>query len=472
MRKAWAVVVMALASFGISLFGLAPAEAQRAVPQTREQIQLSYAPLVREAAPAVVNIYTSRMVAQQTSPFLDDPFFQRFFGGENPFGQAQPREQNSLGSGVVVRGDGTIITNAHVIQGAEQITVVLADRREFKARVVLEDDRVDLAVLKIDPGAEQMPFLALSDSDDLAVGDLVLAIGNPFGVGQTVTSGIVSAVARSAAGVSDYNFFIQTDAAINPGNSGGALIAMDGSLVGINSAIYSRDGGSLGIGFAIPSNMVEAVIRSADAGGKPMRAWLGASGQAVDRDTAQTLGLARPAGVLIDRVYDNSPAARAGLRAGDVVTAINGRAVDEPQALRFRIALVPIGEKASLTVRRRGAEQTLTFDAIVPPENPPRDLRTLRGANPLGGATVANPSPALAEEIGGDFEPGGVVVMGIERRSNAARVGLRTGDAVLEINNAQVTSTSQLESLLARPAQRWAIKIRRDGQVLDAVIGG
>jgi serine protease Do len=450
----------------------APAQAQRAVPQTREQIQLSYAPLVGRAAPAVVNIYASRMVAQQASPFLDDPFFQRFFGGQNPFGPARPQQQNALGSGVIVRGDGTIVTNAHVIEGAEQITVVLADRREFKARVVLEDDRVDLAVVKIDPGAEVLPSLALSDSDDLAVGDLVLAIGNPFGVGQTVTSGIVSALARSAAGVSDYNFFIQTDAAINPGNSGGALVAMDGSLIGINSAIYSRDGGSLGIGFAIPSNMVQAVIRSADAGGKPMRAWLGASGQAVDRDTAQTLGLARPAGVLIDRVYDGSPAAKAGLRAGDVVTAINDRAVDEPQALRFRIALLPIGEPARLTVKRRGSEQTLTFQAIVPPENPPRDLRTIRGANPLAGATLANPSPALAEEIGGDYEPGGVVVLGVERRSSAARVGFQTGDVVLEINNAQVVSTSQIEGLLARRAQRWAIKIRREGRVLDAVIGG
>src|SRR6185369_11300077 len=233
----------------------APALAQtRAVPQTKAEIEFSYAPLVKRVAPAVVNVNTRRTVRTLPSPLLNDPFFRRFFGDQLP-GPGAERQQSALGSGVIVDEKGIIVTNNHVIRGADEITVVLADRREFEATVLRADERTDLAVLKIDPGSERLPALQLRDSDDLDVGDLVLAIGNPFGVGQTVTSGIVSAVARTMVGISDYRFFIQTDAAINPGNSGGALVTMDGKLAGINTAIFSRDGGgSIGIGFAIPAN--------------------------------------------------------------------------------------------------------------------------------------------------------------------------------------------------------------------------
>src|SRR5262245_38652656 len=295
-----------VAAVAVALLAAAPAHAQqRVVPQDRAAIQLSFAPLVKTTAPAVVNIYTKRTVRAATSPLLNDPFFRRFFGDQLP-GQTE-RVQNSLGSGVIVDPGGLIVTNNHVIKGADQITVVLSDRREFEATVVRADDRTDLSVLKINSGSERLPVLELMDSDDLEVGDLVLAIGNPFGVGQTVTSGIVSAVARTRVGIADYGFFIQTDAAINPGNSGGALITMGGKLAGINTAIFSRDGGSVGIGFAIPANMVQTVVAAAGGQGRIVRPWLGADTQTVTADLATGLGLPRLIGVIVGEVFGGNP---------------------------------------------------------------------------------------------------------------------------------------------------------------------
>lgn len=448
-----------------------PASAQRAVPDTREQIQLSFAPVVKQVTPAVVNIYTTRTVRQRVSPLFDDPLFRRFFG-DALGGVPRERMEASLGSGVIVSADGLIITNAHVIQGSDQIQVVLADRREFPAKLVSQDERVDLAVLRIDTKGEQLPFLHLRDSDDLEVGDLVLAIGNPFGVGQTVTSGIVSAVARTAAGVSDYNFFIQTDAAINPGNSGGALVTMDGRLIGINSAIYSRSGGSIGIGFAIPSNMVRTVIDAVAAGGKLVRPWIGADGQAVTADLAAGLNLVRPGGVLINQVRPGGPADKAGLRRGDVITGVNGREVDGPDALRYRIATLPIGGKATLTVLRGGKEQQLTLGLIAPPEDPPREVTTLQGRTPLAGAEVGNLNPALIEEIGFSGAQDGVVVLQVARGSPAALTGLRPGDVILRINGTAITRVRDLSAELARRARSWTIDVQRGDQVLTTTVGG
>ena len=248
----------------LMLFFNFPAFSQKNVPNSQAEIKLSFAPLVKKVAPAVVNIFTRKTVTQRSfSPLFDDPFFRRFFGGQlRKSPKSRKKVQNSLGSGVIVKSDGIVITNHHVIKGAEEITVVLSDRREFGAEIIVSDKRTDLAILKIRELNDELPFLALRDSDDLEVGDLVLAIGNPFGVGQTVTSGIVSALARTQVGINDLNFFIQTDAAINPGNSGGALVSLDGKLVGINSAIYSKGGGSVGIGFAIPTNMVRTVFNN------------------------------------------------------------------------------------------------------------------------------------------------------------------------------------------------------------------
>src|SRR3990170_6364300 len=326
-RCGMAAVLAALALLASS----APVEAQRAVPESAAAMKQSFAPVVKRAAPAVVNVYVRHRVEQMVSPFFDDPFFGRLFGER--FNIPRERIQNSLGSGVLVGTDGVVVTNNHVIQGSGEakITVALADGREFPAKLILKDEQTDLAVLRLDAQGVEFPSIAFSDSDSLEVGDLVLAIGDPFGVGQTVTSGIVSALARTQVGISDYQFFIQTDAAINPGNSGGALVDLSGQLVGINTAIFSRSGGSQGIGFAIPANMVRVVVASAKGGGGAVkRPWLGAKLQAVTSEIADSIGLKRPAGALVTSVLPNSPAAQAGLKPGDLIVSVDAQAVDDP----------------------------------------------------------------------------------------------------------------------------------------------
>jgi len=370
------MVVLLCAGLGPYIFSV-QALGENRLPRSREEIHLSYAPLVRKSAPAVVNIYTKRVVQQRRSPFADDPFFRRFFG--DAFGVPQKRVQNSLGSGVIVRPEGIIVTNHHVIDKADQITVVLSDRRELDAKLILSDEKTDLAVLRVDTKGEPLPFLKVSNSDELEVGDLVIAIGNPFGVGQTVTSGIVSALARAAEGISDFSFFIQTDAAINPGNSGGALVAMDGRLIGVNTAIFSKSGGSMGLGFAIPANMVAKVVDSALHGAKIVRPWFGAAGQEVTSDLAATLGLRRPVGVLISEIYSESPAARAGLKSGDVIVHLNQREVADPKALRFRIATLNVGGTASLTVIRQGKNLSHISHIAPAPEIPSRNITKVGG---------------------------------------------------------------------------------------------
>ncbi len=436
----------------------------RDVPQSRQQIQLTYAPLVKEVAPAVVNIFTRKEVqGRNTSPLFDDPLFRRFFGEDFlPFGQPRERMQSSLGSGVIVRPDGLVVTNNHVIASATQIIVALTDRREFEAEVVLADERTDLAILRIDVGDDVLPALDLMNSDDLEVGDLVLAIGNPFGVGQTVTSGIVSALARTKVGVSDFQFFIQTDAAINPGNSGGALVTMDGRLAGINTAIFSRSGGSIGIGFAIPSNMVGSVINAAVSGVEIQRPWLGAAGQLVTAELAESLDLERPGGVVVTEIHPDGPAERAGLEIGDIITGIDGRVVDDPQSLIYRIAIRPVGEIATLDVFRSGEMLRLPIELQVAPEVPPRSITDVGGRNPLTGARIANLSPALAAELGFDgfAYNKGVIVLAIARFSPAQQSRLRPGDVILEVNGATVETVDDLVRLL-EATQQWRITLRR-----------
>ncbi|HEX3066629.1 MAG TPA: Do family serine endopeptidase, partial [Dongiaceae bacterium] len=354
----------------LSILWVNPAAAQT-VPSTRSQLTYSFAPIVKQVAPAVVNIYTRRVVETRTSPFMNDPFFQQFFGPDSNFGVPQQRVQNSLGSGVILRADGLIVTNNHVVKDSDQITVVLNDKREFPAKLLLADERIDLALLKIDVGSAHLPTLALADSDELQVGDLVLAIGDPFGVGQTVTSGIISALARTQVGIGDYGFFIQTDAAINPGNSGGALVTMDGKLAGINTAIYSRSGGSVGIGFAIPANMVQAFLAAQGSGGHVNRPWIGVSGQGVTSDMAEALGLDHPTGIVVSQLYPGGPGAVAGLKQGDVILAINGKAIDDPGSLRFRLATIRIGSQATLTIQRNHQHMDLPIHLVEAPENPP-----------------------------------------------------------------------------------------------------
>ncbi|MEM6903276.1 MAG: Do family serine endopeptidase, partial [Pseudomonadota bacterium] len=413
------------------------------VPETREQIQLSFAPLVRDAAPAVVNIFTSKRVVRPTNPLLNDPFFRRFFGDR--IGPRREQDQNSLGSGVIVRPEGLIVTNEHVVRGADEIRVVLSDRREFAARSILEDERTDLAVLRISEElTEPLPSLDFADSDEAEVGDIVLAIGNPFGVGQTVTSGIISALARTDVGVNDYSFFIQTDAAINPGNSGGALLGLDGQLLGVNTAIFSRDGGSLGIGFAIPANMVRTVVLAAEEGGELRRPWIGANGQTVTPDLMRAIGIDRPAGVLLTRVHAGGPADRAGLEVGDVILGIGNRMVDDPGALRFRVATMSVDEATTLDYWRDGEREATEIVPVLPPFEPEPDTTLLGGRHPLSGVSVSNLSPGLAEQLGFNGDPQGVIIFDIAPRSAARRFGFRVGDVVLSINGRDIAEVDEL----------------------------
>jgi len=465
-------IVIAAVTAGLLTVASADA-AEKQVPPSRDAVTLSFAPLVKKAAPAVVNIYARKIVRQRGSiPLFDDPFFRRFFGEEFNLGVPRPQLQNSLGSGVIVGADGLIVTNKHVIEGADQINVVLADRREFAAKVVVSDDRTDLAVLRVEAADGPLPILEIGDSDSIEVGDMVLAIGNPFGVGQTVTSGIVSALARTRVTPSDLNFFIQTDAAINPGNSGGALVTMNGKLIGVNTAIFSKSGGSLGIGFAIPSNMVRAVITGITKDGKLVRPWLGAMGQGVTQDIASSLGLKRPTGVLISRVYKGGAADTAGLRVGDVVLAVNGHEVDDPKAMQFRIATLPIGDTVVLRVWRRSGTTALKLALAPAPENPPPAVAGLDGRHPLAGATVANASPALAEEKGLDPFAKGVVILDLQRGSPASRLGFRAGDLIRAINGADVATVKDLKAALQRDVDRWQINIDRGGESMKLVING
>ena len=452
-----------------------PAVAETQVPTDRVEVTLSFAPLVKAAAPAVVNIYTRKVVTarERMNPFMNDPFLRQFFGEQFGLSQSVPRErvESALGSGVIVGETGVIVTNTHVIEGADEITVVLVDRREFPAAIVGRDTKTDIAVLKIDTGGHRLPYLNFGDADALQVGDLVLAIGNPFGFNQTVTSGIVSALARTSVGVSDYGFFIQTDAAINPGNSGGALIDMKGYLVGINSAIYSRGGaGSIGIGFAIPSSMVRAVAQSILANGRPIRSWFGASGESVAAEMAESLGLDHPYGAIIDDIYPGGPAARAGLKGGDIVLAINGREVQDVAALRYRLATIAVGAEAKLTVLRRGERLALAVHLIEPPETPLRDATAIGERTPLSGAELANLNPALAEETGQPLGTGGVIVTKLGRGSIAARLGFRPGDHINAINRRHIDSVATAVKALAQGGKGWRVEILRNGERLAVTV--
>ena len=441
------------------------------VPESDEQIRLTFAPIVREAAPAVVNIYTRRVVENRGFALFDDPFFQRFFGEDFNFGLPSERVQNSLGSGVVVREDGLLVTNYHVVAGSNEITVVFADGLEYAAEPVLMDERTDIAVLKIDARGRSLPYLQFGDSDDLEVGDLVLAIGNPFGVGQTVTSGIVSALARTQVGVSDYRFFIQTDAAVNPGNSGGALVAMDGKLVGINTAIFSRQGGgSIGISFAIPANMVATLVAAAEGGGAVVRPWIGVAGQPLTAELAEGFGLEKPGGVLVNALYPGGPAEQAGIQRKDIILAVNDREVFDPQGLRYRLATLSVGESAVLLVNRNGAELRIPVALIAAPEQPASERTLVRGRSPLTGATIANLSPALAEELAMDAAWAGVAVINIDPDSTARRMQFRPGDIILEVNGTAIANVATLISALDA-ANRWQFTIKRGDKVQTFTIG-
>jgi len=457
-----AVVALGSASCARSQPANLPAPVRREAPTDVGTVRLSFAPVVRKVAPAVVNVYSRRVVRTQV-----DPFWGMFMGGG---GIPQERVAQSLGSGSIVRSDGVILTNHHVIEGAQEITVVTSDRREWPAKVLLDDPRADLAVLKIEAGGERLPAIAIDDSGDVQVGDLVLAIGNPFGVGQTVTNGIVSALARSGVGGSDFSSFIQTDAAINPGNSGGPLVDMSGDLIGVNTAILSASGASSGVGFAIPAPLVRQVVATALSGAHAVvRPWLGLKTQAVTGEMAASLGLASPQGVVAAEVWPGGPAALAGIVPGDVIQSVNGAPVNDPTSLNYDVATLQPGGTVTLQVRKAGgAERTVKARIEAPPASPARDQRTIAGANPLNGATVINLSPDAAVELGLDpFAGSGVAVTGV---AGYAASLLQPGDFIRQVNGQAISSVGQLATLVAQPAQRWTIVIQRGGRTITAQI--
>ena len=433
------------------------ANAQR-LPETRSEIELTFAPLVKEVSPAVVNVYTQKTVKTGITPME-----MLLYGRAAP----QSRVQNSLGSGVVVRDDGVIVTNNHVVEDADSFRVVLSDRREYPAELVLNDERTDLAVLKIDTGGDKLPVLHYADTREAQVGDLVMAIGNPFGVGQTVTSGIISATARTDVGISDYSFFIQTDAAVNPGNSGGALVNMKGELVGVNTAIFSRGGGSNGIGFAIPSEMVKRVVDAAMNEGTFVRPWLGLAAQSVSFDMAKAQGLSRPIGVMVTEVYNDGPADKAGLRRGDLVTAIDGREVFDEKGLKFLAAIRNPGEKAQLNVLRGGKNRVIGVTVAPPPGATEADIVLLEGQDVFNGARVVELSPRLAEENGLDpFQKGsGIYLYSVARRS-VARNYFRPGDIIRSVNGKQTKTVKDLETVLGDSDRSWDIELDRNGRTI------
>ncbi|MDQ0474374.1 Do family serine endopeptidase [Labrys wisconsinensis] len=464
-------LVLAAALLAVTLPAAAE-EVQRVVPGSPGEAQFSFAPVVKRVTPAVVNVYAEHVERTRPNPLFDDPFFRQFFGGG---GDAEPRTrvQRSLGSGVIVEADGLVVTNYHVIADATQVKVALADKRELQADVILKDQRADLAVLRLKDVKGALATLPLAPEDSLEVGDLVLAVGDPFGVGQTVTSGIVSALARSQVGSSNFQSFIQTDAAINPGNSGGALVDMSGRLVGINTAIVSGSGGSIGIGFAIPAAMVRVVLDSAKAGSKTVRRpWLGATLQAVTPEIAESLGIDRPSGALVAEIAQAGPSATAGLATGDLIVGIGGVAIADPDEFGYRFATQPLGGVAKLDVLRRGQHVAVEVPLSAAAETTPSDETKLAGPSPLAGATVANLSPAVADALGLDLNANGVVITDVDEQSTAGSLGFQKKDVVVAVNGQAVANAKALARLAGQSRALWRVTISRDGRQITSVFGG
>ncbi len=452
------ISVLILSSFA----AYAQDQSVKIVPASPIQMQMSFAPVVKKVTPGVVNIYAKTMVAQPINPLFNDPFFRQFFGGGM---QMRPREANSLGSGVIVRADGLVVTNAHVAQNATEINVSLADKREFSAKTVLVDEKSDLALLQLDLKGQKLTALNFADSDTAEVGDLVLAIGNPFGVGQTVTTGIVSATARTNIGAKGFGYYIQTDAAINPGNSGGALVNMAGNVLGINTMIFSKSGGYMGIGFAVPANLVKQVVASYASGGTTVqRAWLGASLQTVTNDIAESMKLDRPKGALVQDVYDQSPADQAGIKRGDIILSMDGREIDDMKGVRYVLATQNIGDTVPVIILRDGREIVLPLPVSLP-EKISTDPVILRGNHPLNGAQVIDLSPGMLEEMDSITDASKGVMI---KRSGgiAARLGLGKGDIITSVNGVAITSAEQLQEKLDEPARGWTIVFMRGDQSL------
>ncbi len=425
-----------------------------------------YADVAEMVMPAVVNISTDKVVKMPDfHPFFDDPMFRRFFG--EPRGQERERIERALGSGVIVSADGYILTSNHVVAQASKVRVLLGENSEYEAEIIGQDPRSDVALIKID--AKDLPYLKLGDSSELRIGDEVLAVGNPFGVGQTVTHGIVSALGRSI-GLIDYEDFIQTDAAINPGNSGGALVNLHGELVGINTAILSRSGGSQGVGFAIPSNMARKIMEMLIEDGKVRRAWLGIMVQKVDKAMAEALGMDTAQGVLVSSVEEGEPAEKAGIEEGDIILAVDGKPVNSVSRLRNVISLAGVGTKVELTILRDGKKLTKKVELGELPEDTSGDKEENgegKSSENLEGVKVRDLTDALRERLDLPEDVDGVVVVDVDRTSNAYNRGLRDGDVIVEVAREPVRSVKDYKRLLKKnPDRPVLLKIRRQDRAL------
>ncbi|WP_321471782.1 DegQ family serine endoprotease [uncultured Paludibaculum sp.] len=436
--------------------------------------RLSFAPIVKRAYPTVVNISSSKVVRTPTSmsgAMPMDPFFEQFFG-RGFGGRAIPKErrEQSLGSGVIVSPEGYIITNNHVVDGATDVKVMLSDKRELKARVVGTDAKTDVAVLKVDAGS--LPYITIADSAKVQVGDFALAIGNPFGVGQTVTMGIVSATGRGNLGIEDYEDFIQTDAPINPGNSGGALVNERGELVGINTAILSHgSGGNQGIGFAIPSNLVRQVMDSILKDGKVTRAYLGIVPQDVTPAMMQAFNVKDSRGALVGDVTADGPAAKSGLQKGDIITEVNGAPIDDSNQLRNRISMMPVDSQAKLKVLRDGVEKSITVTLGALPTREERASNDKPGGDSnLNGIQVENLTANAARELGISPNTQGVVVSDVDPDSPAADSGLRPGDIIQEVNRQPVRNVADFNRAVQKSGKNPLLLVNRGGNTLYVAV--
>lgn len=434
--------------------------AETKVPQSQTEISMGFAPLVKEAAPAVVNIFAKQIVQARQSPFTGDPFFDELF---RSFGTPQPRVENSLGSGVILSEDGIVVSNYHVVGMSTDIRVHLNDRREYTAEVLLADEASDLAILQL-KDAEGLPFLEFRDSDHVDVGELVMAIGNPFGVGQTVTSGIVSGLARSGVATGNARgYFIQTDAAINPGNSGGALIDINGDLIGINTSILTRSGGSNGIGFAIPANLVAQFVDQARAGFDDFqRPWAGMFGQPVDADMAEGLGLDRAGGIVVSELHDMSPFLAAGVEAGDVIVALDGQPVNTPAEMIFRMSVAGLGSDVAVETLRDGDVVTRSVKMDVAPDVPGRDTIETGRKSAIPGMVISNINPAVLGEYGLPLSLEGVMVE--NPGEIGARLGIGPGDVLRVIDGTEILTTKDADKALRDARKRLTLEVQRGTQ--------